>query len=611
MDMIRHGNENMVIADRCNAGRAAVPGGSPAGDLPARWPSEMQPEEFMVPQVAVKVWGVADAYAGEPFAQGVSDDAKSLASSLTAPYVRRQRRLRGRGLAADASRVASVALIAAARRHPIRPAFGMLVLASPDPQRFSQRHGHRFPGAHGRAGQRGAVAAASGLTAPAAAPDAHGTDAGLTSRRRLRSLGRCRPWSSAIWSMCGSKSAWPRARWSCTAGPGEADRSAACGRRGTARSAEPSHPALGGADAQRRAQRARHRADPVGLARFYRLAGARRPGSRQPGAGRARPRAARLLPKALRVDEAVQWPATTRRRTIPGWKRATRPWWSCSTAAACAWANWWAWMCRPASVPNARGRGWIDLQAAEAHVLGKGSKRRSVPVGRQALASRWRRWLAVRGAPGAEGTASEAPALFPGRHGTRSRRSRSGSVCAGAASWPGWPRRCTRTCCAIPLPATCCSPAATCAPCRNCWATPASPPRRSTPGWTSSTWPRPTTRRIRARRFVAVVPAARANPAAEPKGPVARRIGSFRDGPPCITSAGGIRRNDNTLMKTIRLKEGKERSLLRRHPWIFESAIARGGATPAKRCVWSRTRGSSWPGRRSAPVRDPGPGLEL
>lgn len=30
-------------------------------------------------------------------------------------------------------------------------------------------------------------------------------------------------------------------------------------------------------------------------------------------------------------------------------------------------------------------------------------------------------------------------------------------------------------------------------------------------------------------------------------------------------------------MKTIRLKEGKERSLLRRHPWIFESAIARGG----------------------------------
>jgi 23S rRNA (cytosine1962-C5)-methyltransferase len=31
-------------------------------------------------------------------------------------------------------------------------------------------------------------------------------------------------------------------------------------------------------------------------------------------------------------------------------------------------------------------------------------------------------------------------------------------------------------------------------------------------------------------------------------------------------------------MKTIRLREGKERSLLRRHPWIFDGAIARGSA---------------------------------
>jgi len=31
-------------------------------------------------------------------------------------------------------------------------------------------------------------------------------------------------------------------------------------------------------------------------------------------------------------------------------------------------------------------------------------------------------------------------------------------------------------------------------------------------------------------------------------------------------------------MKTIRLRDGKERSLQRRHPWIFESAVATGGA---------------------------------
>jgi 23S rRNA (cytosine1962-C5)-methyltransferase len=31
-------------------------------------------------------------------------------------------------------------------------------------------------------------------------------------------------------------------------------------------------------------------------------------------------------------------------------------------------------------------------------------------------------------------------------------------------------------------------------------------------------------------------------------------------------------------MKTIKLREGKERSALRRHPWIFDSAIAKGSA---------------------------------
>ncbi|MCX7742532.1 MAG: 23S rRNA (cytosine(1962)-C(5))-methyltransferase RlmI, partial [Tepidimonas sp.] len=31
-------------------------------------------------------------------------------------------------------------------------------------------------------------------------------------------------------------------------------------------------------------------------------------------------------------------------------------------------------------------------------------------------------------------------------------------------------------------------------------------------------------------------------------------------------------------MKNLRLKAGKERSLLRRHPWVFDSAIERGAA---------------------------------
>jgi integrase/recombinase XerC len=63
--------------------------------------------------------------------------------------------------------------------------------------------------------------------------------------------------------------------------------------------------------------------------------------------------------------------------------------------------------------PSARG--WLDLQAGQAHVLGKGAKRRTVPVGRKAVAA-LERWLALRDPAGAH-TAQQA--LFVGRNGTR------------------------------------------------------------------------------------------------------------------------------------------------------------------------------------------------
>ncbi len=71
-----------------------------------------------------------------------------------------------------------------------------------------------------------------------------------------------------------------------------------------------------------------------------------------------------------------------------------------------------------------RQNGWIDFEAGEAHVCGKGSKWRSVPVGRHALAA-LQTWLQardhyLRARKGARTGASipEAP-LFVGRNGTR------------------------------------------------------------------------------------------------------------------------------------------------------------------------------------------------
>jgi uncharacterized protein YigA (DUF484 family) len=145
MDMVRHGNENQVIADRLyrwardlfvvQSGRA----------LPAALVTQLQ-NHFMVPQAGLKVWDVDQRYADQPFAQGVSEDAKSFASSLTQPYCGVNSGFEAVGWLDDSDTAMSVALIplrAGAINSP-GPAFGMLVLASPDPQRFSSGMGTDF-----------------------------------------------------------------------------------------------------------------------------------------------------------------------------------------------------------------------------------------------------------------------------------------------------------------------------------------------------------------------------------------------------------------------------------------------------------------------------------
>jgi uncharacterized protein YigA (DUF484 family) len=137
MDMVRHGNENMVIADRIHRWAKALLLVQSTRALPATLVSELQ-GQFIVPQVALKVWDVDARYADEPFAQGVSEDAKSFAHSLTQPYCGVVSGIEAVGWLDDPATAMSIALI------PLRPgalngagpAFGMLVLASPDPQRF-------------------------------------------------------------------------------------------------------------------------------------------------------------------------------------------------------------------------------------------------------------------------------------------------------------------------------------------------------------------------------------------------------------------------------------------------------------------------------------------
>ncbi len=125
------------------------------------------------------------------------------------------------------------------------------------------------------------------------------------------------------------------------------------------------------------------------------------------------PKAAKPLPKALSVDEAVQL-ASYHADGADGDPRL-------EARDQCITELLYGCGLRIGELggldvrASGQARGWIDLEAAEAHVLGKGSKRRSVPVGRQALQA-LQTWLAARSSWAPEGAGE---ALFINQRGTR------------------------------------------------------------------------------------------------------------------------------------------------------------------------------------------------
>jgi uncharacterized protein YigA (DUF484 family) len=145
VDMVRHGNENVIIADRLHRWACQLFRVPSAQALPAMISTEIR-NQFMVPQVAIKVWDVEARHGAEAFAQGVSEDARTFASSLTQPYCGVNSGFEAVNWLEDGGMALSVALLPL-REGPVNsagPAFGMLVLASPDPQRFHSGMGTDF-----------------------------------------------------------------------------------------------------------------------------------------------------------------------------------------------------------------------------------------------------------------------------------------------------------------------------------------------------------------------------------------------------------------------------------------------------------------------------------
>ena len=126
------------------------------------------------------------------------------------------------------------------------------------------------------------------------------------------------------------------------------------------------------------------------------------------------PRAAKPLPKALSVDQAV---ALAEHGAEPGCGNPLL-----GLRDHCIIELLYGCGLRVGElvgldvVASSMARGWVDLQSGEAQVLGKGGKRRGVPVGSKAIAA-MNRWLSLRETGGP--APAVQPALFTGRHGTR------------------------------------------------------------------------------------------------------------------------------------------------------------------------------------------------
>ena len=143
---------------------------------------------------------------------------------------------------------------------------------------------------------------------------------------------------------------------------------------------------------------------------FYTWAGRESLLSANPLSDVRAPKAAKPLPKALSVDDAVNLASFTCDTADP-WLEARDVAMVELLYSSGLRLSELTGLDRQAS---ASARGWVDLQAGEAHVLGKGNKRRVVPVGQAALQA-LSRWLAMRD----QAQLAQQPALFVGRRGGR------------------------------------------------------------------------------------------------------------------------------------------------------------------------------------------------
>jgi uncharacterized protein len=143
MDMIRAGNDNVAIADKMHRWTCAVMLARKAAMLPQVLIEELK-HEFMVPQAALRLWGVSEQHAGLPWAKAVSDDVKAFTASLAGPFCGLNDKFEAAAWLGDSSPAQSLAMIPLRLGKSAGECFGLLVLGSPDALRYQPDMGTEF-----------------------------------------------------------------------------------------------------------------------------------------------------------------------------------------------------------------------------------------------------------------------------------------------------------------------------------------------------------------------------------------------------------------------------------------------------------------------------------
>lgn len=142
IEMIRHGQENVAIADKLHAWTRTLLTTANPRLLPAALVDELQ-RQFLIPQGALRLWSLGTTYADEGFAAPVSEDVKTFTTSLTQPYCGPNTGFEAASWLEAPEQVASMAMVPLRSAGPAG-AFGLLVLASPDPTRYAADMGTDF-----------------------------------------------------------------------------------------------------------------------------------------------------------------------------------------------------------------------------------------------------------------------------------------------------------------------------------------------------------------------------------------------------------------------------------------------------------------------------------